>query len=242
MIDFLIIGVPRSGSNHFCALLESDPRIVVHPEVLHTNGIHYKREHRARELLADVTMAERDADVPAFLRRLKAIEPEKLLGVKLFPGHGWNIRDQLMADHAIPKLVLYRQNLLAVYASNAIAVAANQFSTLYKPMPDIKVAFDAAAFEKHVADIRAWYAWAMGTLAGQGQRFFFVPYELLNEPTLIAGARQFITGAPDDGAGASPHVKSGQHDVLTRFADPDAVLDYLEANNLLAWRYDPGCG
>lgn len=238
MLDFVIIAVSRTGSTHLSSLLNSDSRIVVHPEIFHPNNIWYRRGSDAFAIMADISLERRDADVDGFLRRLKAIEPGKLLGCKLFPGHGDAVRDRLIADARIAKIVLYRENLLAMYASNKIAMAASQFHTLDKPAPDLTAPFDPNDFDRYATFVRGWYDRHMSILAETGQRFFFCPYEMLNEPSLVAGVRTFITGEPSGGVVESPHVKSGCHDVITRFANPDAVLAYLSANGLEAWRYD----
>lgn len=237
MLDFIIIAAPRTGSNHFCTLLNGAPGVVAHYEILHPHGVWFAGDTGAAATLGEITVEERDADLSRFLWRVKNADGCRAVGCKIFPGHSPDLTRRLLADRLVKKVVLYRQNLLAMYASTQIAAASNKF---HHAADDRQAHFDGEDFEAFAQSTRAWYHSCTSTLAESGQAFFFVPYEMLSSASLIAGAQSFVSGRPSNGAAQSDHAKMGAQDVLARFSNREDVQSYIEANGFAHWSYDAG--
>lgn len=242
MIDFLLIAAPRTGSNHLCTLLNSDPSITAHYEIFHRDGIFLASGTNASREFKNLTIEDRDRNRVEFLENLKRFDSERKVGFKIFPSHADTMMHFLLEERSIKKILLYRSNILALYASDLIANNQNKFVTLKgEDSSQGKVEFLPEKFEKFEEFLTAWFQEAMFRIASTGQSYFFMPYEKVNDQAMLAGLTAYITEAPSQGKLQSSHVKSGTIDVLQRFSNPDIVNEYLEGRQLQLWRYDsPG--
>jgi sulfotransferase famil protein len=120
-IRFVIIANPRTGTNHFIDLLNSHPEISCHREVFHPDTV-YLMDGTHNELLN-----KRNRNPHAFLSDLFNSSPTTACGFKIFMDHDNSVLDAVLRDPAIKKIVLYRQNLLAVHSSAQIAVAEQRW-------------------------------------------------------------------------------------------------------------------
>ena len=69
MTRFVILSVPRAGSNLLCTLLNSHPEVLCHHEVFNPRGIFYALTHRDGSFSVG-SVAERQRDPLGFLERL----------------------------------------------------------------------------------------------------------------------------------------------------------------------------
>ena len=128
MQHFVIIAMPRSGSTRLCDILGRHPAIACHLEIFHPNEV---QAHLPRDAGFEIMdPAKRDADPKLFLDKFLAFNEDWF---KERQRHGFKVmldRNQLKAvtevitpDPRLKKIVLYRENLLASYASDAMALA-----------------------------------------------------------------------------------------------------------------------
>ena len=74
MTRFVILAVPRTGSNLLCTLLNSHPQILCHHEIFNPAGVFAAPDYTGSDLKVD-QLGERDDDEPGFLQRVWASEP-----------------------------------------------------------------------------------------------------------------------------------------------------------------------
>ena len=120
-IRFVIIANPRTGTNHLIDLLNSHPDISCHREVFHRDTVYLMDGTR------DDLLKIRNKDPLLFLNELYTCSTTKACGFKIFMDHDNSVLDTVLRDPAIKKIVLYRQNLLAVHSSAQIAVAEQRW-------------------------------------------------------------------------------------------------------------------
>lgn len=237
MIDFVVLAAPRTGSNHLCTLLGSTPGVAMHYELFHPNDSFFAKGTQASKALA-TPVQDRNADPVAFLNRVKASDSHLKVGFKLFPGHADKLMRHLVEAPGVRKLVLRRDNVLAVYASSVKAMMQQRFYAHDPSCPNVLVQFDAEKFDKFRATYEGWYA-QIGALATEaGEPFFFLPYAQIGNPHVTAAAVHYVTGRTPRSELKSTHVKTGSTDIVSRFENADEVDAWLTANGHDAWRWE----
>lgn len=151
MQHFAIIAMPRSGSTRLCDILGRHPAIACHLEIFHPDEV---QAHLPRDAGYEVMdKAKRDASPKLFLDKFLAFNEAYFKGRQL---HGFKAmldRNQLSAvteivapDPRLRKIVLHRDNLLAVYASVEMAMSTglwHRTAGVEAPKePDRKIDFD----------------------------------------------------------------------------------------------------
>ena len=130
MQHFVVIAMPRSGSTRLCDILGRHPAISCHLEIFHPDEV---QAHLPRDCGLEVMdPVKRDANPKLFLDKFLAFNEESLKDSQK-QRHGFKAmldRNQLATvtevvapDPRLRKIVLFRDNLLAVYASIEMALA-----------------------------------------------------------------------------------------------------------------------
>jgi LPS sulfotransferase NodH len=115
---FLILCEARTGSNWLCGLLQSHPQILCHHEVFHAHEQFYAAGFRDGRLSRLGTLAERDADPFGFLERLWREDFGcDAVGFKLLAGQATAVREQLLGDQDVKKVLLRRRSRVRAYLS-----------------------------------------------------------------------------------------------------------------------------
>lgn len=238
MIDFVLLATPRTGSNHLCSLLNSAPGVVMHYELFHPHKVFFTGQSQACKQLGSLTPDERNADPVAFLNRVKAADSHVKVGFKLFPNHADKFVRQLVQAPGVRKLVLHRENVLAVYASNERAKVEGKYHAHGATGPGTLVQFKADDFKRFHDKYVQWYA-QIGTLATDaGEPFFFLPYAQISNPHVTAAAIHHVTGRTPRTELRSAHVKTGSKDIMSRFENADDVSAYLSKIGRDDWRFE----
>lgn len=151
MQHFAIIAMPRSGSTRLCDILGRHPTIACHLEIFHPDEV---QAHFPRDAGYEIMdRAKRDADPKLFLDKFLAFNEGWF---KKHQRHGFKVmldRNQLKAvteivapDPRLKKIVLYRDNLLACYASVELALGTGRWhrteGSAAPAEPERKIAFD----------------------------------------------------------------------------------------------------
>ena len=132
MIDFVVISAPRTGSNHLCSMLNLED-MVMHFELFRVGEIDFQTGSGAHLEMMDLSPEERDRDPIEFLQKVKAAEILPVVGFKLFPWQNDKLAETLIVDPSIRKVILHRENLLAMYASKRIAEQTNRYFSTDNP-------------------------------------------------------------------------------------------------------------
>ncbi len=222
--------------------MNSKGAIRCHAEVFHPNKVFVSLpEVKASPELREMLKRERAADPIGFLERLyEAGAGFKAVGFKLFPGQNDQVMEHVIRDPAIRKIVLYRDNVLAVYSSNLIANATGRFSGMdVGPQAmEVKVEFDPVGFAAfHDRYVRRGHH-MFEAVSSCGQICHPVEYTQLSEPALTAGIAAFL-GLDPSTINRSPRpLKQNSSDILSRFSNPEAAHDFLAERDLLGWAYE----
>lgn len=182
MTRFVILAVPRTGSNLLCTLLNSHRQILCHHEVFNPQGVFAAHDYRGPAL--DIhSLSERDRDPLAFLDRVwQTAADSHTVGFKWTRGQNEDVLRSVVNDGGIKKLVLSRRNRIKTFVSEMIARETQQwevYSTddLTTPRPRIQV--DMGELLKYIAVNQRFYHDLSGALSGAGQPHLTIDYEML---------------------------------------------------------------
>jgi len=184
MQRFVILAVPRSGSNMLCTILDSHPSILCHHEIFNPKGIRVALRLRDTDFTLG-TMAERDADPIGFLEHLWN---ESLgfpcIGFKLTYRQNETLFHRLLAEKTVAKILLRRKNRLRTYVSSLISERLDEWEVyreqdLVRNRPPVVV--DPERFLERVAFNEAHYREIRSKLEESGQGWVEMFYEQLSE-------------------------------------------------------------
>lgn len=171
---FVVLSWKRTGSNLLCGMLHHHPEITMHNELFNTIDIftyHPRVTERSDGPEGNYwSVLGRDLWPLHFLEHIWSghfadgckIKPKsKAVGFKSFPEH-WrcsyndDIFEELMNDHTIKKIILHREDELAVYLSMMRAQKTGRYMTIEYPKK-LKVHIDPAKFQTFVFNYRDTY-------------------------------------------------------------------------------------
>lgn len=177
---FVILAVPRSGSNMLCAMLGSHPSILCHHEVFNPKGIRVALELR-NTIFSLGTVARRDRDPRAFLRSVWTnSHGYPCVGFKMTYRQNEVAFRELFDDAMVAKIVLRRRNRLKTYVSGEISQKLGEWEVydreqLARRRPRVHV--DPARFLERVAFDEAFYHDVRIRLRNSRDRWMEVVYE-----------------------------------------------------------------
>ncbi|HEX4861312.1 MAG TPA: hypothetical protein VFV07_08750, partial [Rhizomicrobium sp.] len=188
---------------------------------------------RAVRELEHELKAQRGHDPRGFLERLFTLDFEKpVVGFKIFPGHHPAMLDDILADRGVLKIVHYRTNILARYASNLAARETGDFGKHGSKPP---VAFDAAQFTRYHDEQAGFYDGLLRRLAASGQSYHLSRYDEINNEAAMLAVFKFLGAEPSmPPLPEHPAIRGGT-DVLARFSNPKEVRAFLRERDLLHW-------
>jgi len=194
---FVVLSWKRTGSNLLCGILHHHPEIVQHNELFNQIDIFsYHPKSLLRNEAGDTwSTLGRDLYPEAFLEhfwsgtqyvggQLEPInESFKAVGFKSFPDHWTDVRNEdvwqkcIMDDVRIKKIILHREDELAVYLSMMRAEKTGRYMTLQYPK-HLKLSIDPARFQAFVNNYRDTFRRKYRS-AFEKQDSFRVSYEQL---------------------------------------------------------------
>jgi hypothetical protein len=235
---FVIIAEGRTGSSHLVRVLNSHPQIRCHYEVFHGKTVHALTpglKGEAREELRAELLALRKIDPMAYLERIYALDDGRpVVGFKIFGKHNPPMLEHLMADGAIRKVVLFRANVLARYASLMAAHETGEWSSGVRTL----VKFDADEFLGGYDRYLLFIDRTIRTLTETGQPFRVVRYDELNNHALMNALTQFLGATVPLPEPEANEANRGSPDILTRFSNPKEVEAFLRAHGAMHWAYE----
>lgn len=234
-VRFVILAWARTGSTLLVSLLNRAGLIRCHGEIFHPNKVWFPAEPEELERLK----RDRAEDPIKFMQRMyEETGGRPRVGFKLFPGHSPKVLEHVLAEESIRKIVLYRENVLAVHSSGMIARAAGRFTygqTAHVP-PKLKVEFDPAAFtqfhDRYVSHYRRVFS-ALGD-----QCCHPVEYTQLQERALVGGVAAFLDLDGDSLWKGRRAPKQNPSDILSRFTNPETVEAFLKEIGRQSWIHE----
>jgi LPS sulfotransferase NodH len=236
---FVVIAARRTGSNWLCARLRAQPDVWCHGEVFHPDRV-WIRSPDEDDLFGDAHETDlrvlRSMDRDRFLNRIFGLSFGRTnVGFKVFPEHGAGEAFRIADDTSISKVILYRSNFLAVYASLLAALQTGAYSAtemlrVQRPL----VAFSEEQFHRWCSAYKEFYARILERLRMTGQDFHLIQYGELNTTSHFASLLDFLGAGPDIAPVEALPVR-GSPDILSRFSNPEAVEAVLRKHDRLQW-------
>jgi LPS sulfotransferase NodH len=199
--SFVLVFLPRTGSNYLAAMLDSHPEILCHHELFNPQGV-----HRSLSIKSDASewgVADRDRDPWGFLRHVYSDQHGKrAVGFKLSPGeNNWAFLS-LLLNRGVKKVVLERNSWLHAYTSVRIAEETKQWSRV-KGGKD--VAPDARQFQvrvepsnllRFIRKRRVFYFGLRRLMALTGQPYFSLDYDEIGDTAVRKRLLDFLGVSP----------------------------------------------
>ena len=239
---FVIIATPRTGSNWLCSQLCAQPDVWCHGEVFHPKRVWIRTSTKSR-VLSDEQDFEwrtiRDTDRDEFLNRVFSTSLGRPhVGFKIFPGHGKSEASKLTDDHSLQKVILFRDNFLAAYASRLAAEQTGAFSVAQMARSGRpKVQFNWERFAQHCTKYSEFYSQIFERLVDTGQAFHVVRYNEINSVPSLRALLQFIGAHTEVMSLPKPAIR-GPYDILSRFSNPEVAERYLREHGLMHWAHE----
>lgn len=237
-MHFAILASPRTGSTSLCRFLTARPDIHCHGEVFKKSasvpirGINYASISETDSIRSDLKPL-RDADPDEFLRRVYAISFGKpTVGFKIFKHHDPAMVKKIVEDANIKKIVLYRANILACYASQSSAIKAGSFGAKADKPP---TKFRKARFRLYKKRTLDYYERLAKAFRDSGQDAMFIRTQDLGNTQVISAMLRFLNSSEtQEVLPKDPEVR-GSSNILERFTNPKIVRKVLERQNLSGW-------
>ena len=167
---FVVLSWKRSGSNLLCGILHHHPEITMHNELFNPIDIftYYPKSLLRNQEQDRWTVLGRDLWPEAFLDHIwtgsywdgtSIKENAKAVGFKSFPDHWTEVQNEpvwqehILEDFRIKKVVLIREDELAVYVSMKRAEISGNYMTLSYPK-SLKLHIDPAHFQSFINNYR----------------------------------------------------------------------------------------
>jgi len=241
-MDFVVVCSQRTGSTLLTQLLDNQTDVLCNGAIFEARPgrmpVRWAKEPGVMEELVHL----RANNPEAFLARVLA---ERLgchsVGFKICQGHNDRILDKLLVDPAIGKIVLIRQNVLAVYSSAMIArESGERRTTVVGTASDAKtqVEFNARRFLLFWERYAAYYRSVFERINSSRQAFQIMHYTEINDPWYFERLLAYIGVEPVRDRAEVKNKKQNSSDILSRFANPEQTLEFLNDHQLMAWRYE----
>jgi Sulfotransferase family len=235
---FVIVAMRRTASTYLVQMLGNHPEIHCCGEIFIPEGVGIRwPEERGgrrstRELESELK-TQRGSDPDAFLARVFALDFQKpAVGFKMFRSHHPAMFERILDDRSILKIVHFRANVLARYASNLAARMTGNFGRYAVKPP---VTFDAAEFTKFHNEQAAFYDGVLRHLAASGQSCHLSRFDEINNDAARLGLFKFLGAAPITPPLPEKPAVMGGTDTLSRFSNAKEARAFLRERGLLHW-------
>lgn len=235
---FVLLSMARSGTSAMISALKQHPEIYGHGEIYHNSvrkGIGSAHVHKA--FWNGHSESDIDIKSPEFAYKILDFSPgEKIVGFKMWYGQNPIACKQLMQDSRVKKIVLERENRLAMYSSLLLAQQTNIWgSKNQETKQDTEITeFDADAFLEYVRRADAIFE-KYKTLCDD-QTLFIKHADIATDA--MPKTQQFL-GVSTDGTTVFME-RQNPRDVLARFSNEThkTILDCLEQLGKPEWTND----
>jgi LPS sulfotransferase NodH len=217
--SFVLLAEMRTGSNFLEANLNAVPGISCYGEVFNPHFIGKLKQ----DSLFDITLAEREKDPYALLRRMRE-RTEGLSGFRYFHDHDQRVLPEVLGDPRCAKIILTR-NPVESYVSWKIAKATNQWKlTDAKRLRTAKAFFESSEFGAHLEQLQSFQMQLMHGLQTSGQTAFYIDYDDINDVDVLNGLARFL--------GVEAALKAP--DETLKKQNPEEISDKVENPEVMA--------
>ena len=230
---FVVLGNPRTGSNHLISMLNSSAEIDCHSELFHPHAVW------ARGGVLEGKLEQRNVDPIGFLEEFRS-QSEAMFGFKIFMHHNDDVIQHVIQSSAYKKLVLYRRNVLAVYSSNKIAAETKEYfrsSSDKTERPKVRVDFDVDEFNSFRDAYENHYRSILRRLNHNNQNYDFICYEHLQSHPVVRRTFAFL-GVTQPQNLESSTAKINATNILDRFNNQTFVSEFLKVEGLQEWAFE----
>jgi LPS sulfotransferase NodH len=235
MIRFVILAVPRTGSNLLCTLLNSHPEILCHHELFNPAGIFTALTQR-QESCPFGSIEERDRDPLWFLERVWHSAAEyPCVGFKWTLGQNETVLQSVVHDRGVKKIVLRRRNRIKTYVSELIARHTQQwevYSAEELEMPRPQVVVDPNELQAHINRSEQFYQQIAVTLDQSRQPHLGLEYESLGVETEQHRVLAFLGVCDVAQRLVAQSVKQNPTDLCELIANFDDLATRLQDSDL----------
>ncbi len=178
---FVIISIPRTGSNLLVGALDSHPEIICHYELFHKKAIYTSGKY-GKEWINKYSLKLRNNDPMVFLEfvnRHTFNKTVKTIGFKIFQGQNDKLLNILIEDKSWLKIILKRNNYLLNYVSKLEALKTGKYVSRKKHEntgKDITVKVKFRNFNSFVRNGKHFYNRIEQKLQQSGQDYYQVEY------------------------------------------------------------------
>ncbi|MGH7503806.1 MAG: hypothetical protein ACREL7_18925 [Longimicrobiales bacterium] len=243
---FVILFVPRTGSNYLAALLDTHPDVLCHHELFLPDSAH--RSLSVREGLVDLDVGsatERDRNPYAFLHHIFGNDlGRKAVGFKMALSDANRlVLLSIILNRSIAKVIVRRDNWLQVYTSALIAEETNTLIRFASGETDgqrsasPKVHVDARSLRRYVRKRRFGYGLLNLLLRATAQRSFWLEYHQMQEGRRLKELLGFL-GVASDVELRARTVKQNPSRLRDRIANFDEVYSALEGTRYATFLSD----
>jgi hypothetical protein len=224
-VEFVVFCDARTGSYNLVSRLNSCADVVCHGEIFKKNRIEVSDFHRRKLSVKDT--ATRDAAPMAFIAELRALNPARHFGFKIFSGHlGWapDAVDYLTAPGT--RRILLMRPPLEIYASRLRAQETGAWTLPTrrdpaKAPPKTAVRFTAESFEAFAQHYNRHVATARMLAALPGS--FVIHYGQTSDPAAMDALLGFVGSAGRFADTSSEYRKQYDGSLREAFANWDEL-------------------
>lgn len=161
----------------------------------------------------------------------------KALGFKIFEGHNNAALDYLLKNREIKKIILYRENYLAMYSSLLIANKLNYWNdSNLCDILDCKISFDKKEFIAFYNYYSECYDnWSKVINDNWMQDYLLIKYNPRDSMCFATKEVLKFLSLCEKNFTISDFKKLNSTNILSRFDNPSNVLEFLTEINKLEW-------
>lgn len=230
---FVVLAVPRTGSNLLCTLLNSHPEILCHHELFNPRGVFTAWSLRDHDFGLG-SIEDRDRKPLEFLENVWSTGTGyRFVGFKWTRRQNETVLDALASDRRVKKIVLRRRNRIKTFVSDKIAQATDQWevysaSELQQPRP--RIAVDLQELAGHIEENAGFYRRLERKL--QGQPWCTTHYEQLFDLEEQRRLLRFLEVDTVELPLQAASVKQNPSDLRELISNYDDCLDRLRGTPL----------
>jgi hypothetical protein len=228
--DFVIFTRARSGSNSLMSRLDSCPDVTCHGEIFKRKRIDIRPEYRRR--LPVATVPARNADPGGFVAGLRALDPDRHVGFKIFPPHLETAPGAIahLVAPATRRIVLVRAPL-ETYASGLRMKATGVHKLQEGDLPppgalDARVRFTRKGFRRFHAAYNRFMVLARTIAAIPGS--FVIHYEQINDAAALDALLGFVGSEARAGESRTAFRKQHAGGLAEGFENWDELQAFLK--------------
>jgi LPS sulfotransferase NodH len=230
---FVVLALPRTGSNWLCTLLDSHPQILCHHELFNPDGIHYSISHREGQIDLG-SVAERDRNPLAMLDRAwRETLGYPVVGFKHNRDQSAEILQALFADRELSIVHMRRRNRVRTVLSEIVAQATGEWESYPgRPLGEPpRITVDADELRRRIAVNEKYETSLTEALAASGQRQLTVTYEELASTAEQRRVLEFLAVDPQIALRGNTR-KQGTRDLRQRIVNFEALAVDLRGSEL----------